>query len=98
MFFRDIRNLLGNDQVYFAGKAITQQPAPLFSALHIRSSSTFVNVETYQIPIGIKRHRILILPDVVFKIVVMLCLIEVANINTDTVMTLWTRFLVPDSF
>ena len=43
-------------------------------------------------------HDILILPDVVFKIVVVFRLIEVANIDADTVLAPRARLLMPDSF
>ena len=69
-----------------------------FCAFHIRSCCSFINIEIYQLPIGTKRHRILILPDVVFKIVVVFRLIEVANIDADTIATPGTRLFVPDGF
>ena len=41
---------------------------------------------------------ILVLPDVVVQVVVMFCLIEIANIDADTVMMLWAWLFVPDRF
>ena len=98
VLFRNIRYLLRDDQVHLSGEAVTQQPAPLFCTFHIRSCCSFINIEIYQLPIGTKRHRILILPDVVFKIVVVFRLIEVANIDADTIATPGTRLFVPDGF
>lgn len=64
--------------------------------LHVWSRCSFVDIEVDKLPIWKKRHRVLVLPDVVIQVIVVLRLIEITNIDSDTVMTFRAWLFVSD--
>lgn len=91
-------NRLDSGKKYCQHSPTLSEPALQEAIVRALNKFNDEDIEIYQLPIGTKRHRILILPDVVFKIVVVFRLIEVANIDADTIVTPGTRLFVPDGF
>lgn len=83
--FRNVGNLLRDNQINLAVHAVIKEPAPLWCRFHVWWGRAVVNIEFHKLPLGTQGNGIGELFDVVFKIVLVTGLIEIPDIDPDLV-------------